>query len=94
MSLLATDRDGLTIEEFARRTSLSVSTIRRRIKDGQLPFWQPGGPGTRLLLPANSLPFQPAATLPATRPVESANPSTNRASSRLSGPLPRWKRHR
>jgi hypothetical protein len=40
------DLDALTIREFARRSSQSESTVRRRIQDGSLKAWQPDGTDT------------------------------------------------
>jgi excisionase family DNA binding protein len=75
------------IPEFSKRTGLSDSTIRRRIRDGSLQSWQPGGPRTRLLLPLAQMDA-PSENL-APRP---ANPSARSQPERLSGPQPRWKR--
>ena len=45
----------LTLEEASKLTSLSASTLRRRIRRKQIRVWQPGGPGTRLLIPRSEL---------------------------------------
>jgi excisionase family DNA binding protein len=39
----------LTINQLAQRSGLSVSTLRRRVKDGSLPAIQPGGAGKKML---------------------------------------------
>lgn len=49
------DRDELSPEEFANRSGLSVSTVRRYIKAGVLPHTQPRGYRGRILVPANAL---------------------------------------
>ncbi len=86
--------DSLPVNEFARWSSLSISTIRRRIRDGSLPAWQPGGPGTRLLIPVTCLPsFQVAATIvPQQKPA--VNHRTPKATKRLPGSGARWRRGR
>lgn len=41
----------LSYEEVSARTGLSLSTLRRRVKEGKLPFIQPGGRRTRIVFP-------------------------------------------
>jgi hypothetical protein len=48
----AKDRRPLTIRELKEETGLSISTLRRRVKDGSIPVIQAGGPGKKLLFPA------------------------------------------
>lgn len=86
-------RHDYTVKEFASLTTLSVSTIRRRIEDGTLVAWQPGGPGTRVLVLASNLLPPKTAAVPET-PLSSGIiiPPSSTASARLSGPLPLWKR--
>ena len=45
----------MDIEEFKFYSKISKSTIRRRIKDGSLKVWQPGGKGTRVMIYAENL---------------------------------------
>ena len=45
----------LTVMEFSKKTSLSEKTVRRRIAEGKIPSWQPGGPGSRILIPISCL---------------------------------------
>ena len=45
----------LTASEFARAATISLATVRRRIKDGTLPFWQPGGSRTAMRIPRTAL---------------------------------------
>jgi excisionase family DNA binding protein len=49
----------LTIEEFAARSRMSVSTIRRRIDDGAIPVIQFGGKHTRFSIPESALKAMP-----------------------------------
>lgn len=49
------ERRFLTVDEVARVTGLSASTIRRRVRDGSITAVQPGGRRKRLLFDAESL---------------------------------------
>lgn len=79
----------LTIQEFSQKVSLSEKTVRRRIDAGQIPHWQPGGPGTRILIPVSCLsmisqaPGNPSAT--------KEDPAPTNQDQALPGPTPRWK---
>ena len=46
----AVDPQFLTIKLLTQKSGLSVSTLRRRVKDGSLPTIQPGGRGKKMLL--------------------------------------------
>ncbi len=83
-------RDGFTVAEFAGRSSLSASTIRRRIADGTLPIWQPAGPGTRVIIPATCLPSAVSVATPLPECPVPGLPSAVKP--RIPGPMPRWKR--
>lgn len=48
-------RHWLSIAEFVALSGLSQSTVRRRIDDGSIASAQPGGKGTKLLIPADTL---------------------------------------
>ena len=41
----------LTLKQLQVATGLSISTLRRRVKDGSIPVIQPGGRGKKLLFP-------------------------------------------
>lgn len=45
----------LDLEQFCRRVSLSASTVRRLVKAGRIPFFQPAGKGGKLLFPSDAL---------------------------------------
>lgn len=81
----AGERRYLTYEELSALTGLSLSTLRRRVLDGTIPFFQPGGPRTRVVFPADVVDrlMEPAAPLPQPLP-----PKTQRR-----GPQPKWQRH-
>ena len=45
----------LSPAEFTDRSSLSISTVRRRVKDGTIGSEQPGGFRTRIYIPVDGL---------------------------------------
>jgi excisionase family DNA binding protein len=56
MSLTTTaDHERLTVREVARGLRCGEATARRRIKSGQLPACQLGGPGTGLRIRSDEL---------------------------------------
>lgn len=76
----------LNIEEFCQLVPLSESTVRRRIRAGDIPSWQPGGTGTRILIPVSCL--ESFEKLPAAKPAleQASQPSPKP----IAGPRPRW----
>lgn len=91
----------LSLEELSALTGLSVSTLRRRVRDGSLPTWQPGGRRTRLLFPLELVDAAMSAVSSDTNsqgdaPPESTNAreatqsSQESAGTPLAGPTPRW----
>lgn len=90
-SEIATTSDGgsasyISIQEFSRLSSLSDKTIRRRVKAGDIPAWQPGGPGTRILIPISCLSLSSELPLKASNP----EPAVRDVIHPLAGPKPRW----
>jgi excisionase family DNA binding protein len=79
----------ITIEEFSERASLSTSTVRRRVKLGQIPSWQPGGRGTRILIPSELLTAK--STVNARGEPEIPSTKTDQHVKQISGAIPRWK---
>jgi len=84
----------LSVEEFARYSGLSLATVRRYLKSGKLPYRQPAGPRSRVLIPLDALdiaapPEQIPSTPPATAPAPDQHPPD---SGRLAGPRPQWTR--
>ena len=85
----------VSVEEFARLTGLSVSAVRRRVRDGSLPVRQYGGRGKRVLIQLSALGQAPPAQqdrigeCPAN---EADRPSLPAAAGRLPGPRPRWRK--
>jgi hypothetical protein len=49
------DRQTLTIKQLHKAAGLSISTLRRRAKDGTIPVIQLGGRGKKLLFPMTIL---------------------------------------
>ena len=90
----------LSAHEFAARSGLSLSTIRRYLKNGRLPGVQPGGSRCRVLIPSDALdslcdPAGRSKTL--TSKASDSNtvnnptlPPSASLQSALSGPVPRW----
>ena len=75
----------LSPDEFARTTGLSPSTVRRRLIDGALPYLQPGGPRSRVLIPRTALVIaEPLSPNPARSRQEVIRPR--------SGPRPHWQK--
>lgn len=79
----------LSIEEFSECTGLSPSTIRRRIADGKIPIWQPGGTGTRLLILNDFLNRESSQINPESR--EATAPVSRKSREKLAGPVPKWR---
>jgi len=84
--------------EFSEFSGLSLATIHRYLKKGRLPFHQPGGPRSRILIPIDAL-LALAIVIPAlisdegiATPVSEPTEHQSSDSDRLSGPPPRWTR--
>jgi hypothetical protein len=77
-------RSFVSVAEFCRKTGLSASTVRRRIAEGTLVVYQPGGPRSRVLIHISAIegPLTPPPT-----PPEPPAAKTNQ----LPGPAPRWR---
>ena len=88
--------DYISIDQLSDVSGLSVTTLRRRTKDGSLPAIQPGGPRTRLLLRRDVLDTLGQVITPADLALTSAAMKPQQppaTSSSLPGPLPHWQRH-
>ncbi len=89
-------RQFLSIVEFQLATGYSDSTIRRKLKNGSLPMFQPGGKRTKILIPKSVLlpPTQthPAGNAPVNIPFKDAfrPPISSSPPSKRRGPKPRW----
>ncbi|WP_197527391.1 helix-turn-helix domain-containing protein [Pirellulimonas nuda] len=77
-----------SVDDCARRAGVSSTAVRRWIRRGQIDFAQPGGPGSRLLIPLDALDGlisrAPAASTSAASPA-SEHKSTP------AGPRPAWR---
>lgn len=90
-------RDCFSIAEFSSLKGLSESTIRRRIRDRSLPYFQPGGSGTKILIPADALQRDDSAIssssdLRVEDLLESAVPH-DQPLPRVAGRQPLWKQN-
>jgi excisionase family DNA binding protein len=81
--------DYLTPQEFAGIAGLSLSTVRRRMADGSLPVWQPGGRRTAVRIHRSALTtsHQPPDPSVVAAPSPAEAPPSPRC-----GPQPRWKK--
>lgn len=82
--IVITNIELMGIKEFQAYSKLSKSTIQRRIQDGTLKAWQPGGKGTRILLYADNLLKSRGME---SMPPEIKNINQNKKTSNTS---PRW----
>lgn len=90
----ARERETLSPLEFVAKSGLSLATVRRYLKDGRIPSFQPGGLRCRVLIPVSAL--EPYAQLagPVSRASRPNQPKVvPRAASKRtrSGPKPRWR---
>lgn len=82
----------VSIDELARITGLSTSTLRRRARDGSIPFYQPGGPRTRLLFDGDVLRQSAAGAAPTAIELDTAAPATQPGSiSKQTRSRPKWR---
>ena len=84
----------LSPKEFAPRHDLSISTVRRYVKDGRIPADQPGGRRHRILIPIDALTQSgKASKTPSDATTDAASrekPSVPREIHKRSGPMPKW----
>ena len=84
--MVTPEKKYLTIQEFSGICSLSVSTLRRRVLQGTIAFFQPGGPGTLLLFPCDALERSAREQPPSLSKFDELNPTPKR----LPGRRPAW----
>jgi len=70
-------------------TGLSSATFWRRVHDGSIPIWQPGGRRTRVLIPIEALQ---TGRMPGATPIPAAAQAAQPAPLQRHGPAPRWLR--
>lgn len=83
----------VTSGELISRTKISLSTLHRYVKQGRLPYFQPGGKGAKLLFPPNAVEIAATAMGGAAHrdaPTSAEATSTSAALTKLPGPRPRW----
>ena len=77
----------LTAPELSVRTGLSLSTIHRLKKRGNIPYFQPAGKGGSVLFPHDAIEH----ALDSSREFVPLPPTRNNGSNdRLYGPRPTW----
>lgn len=87
----------LSREQFAALAGFSRATLSRYVKAGRVPFFQPGGPRHRMMIPRSALE---ALTVPAksrecvaeSRPAVGDEPAPPSRKTRR-GPKPKWLRN-
>lgn len=79
----------ISLKELCRRSGFSSASIHRWKDKGLIPFFQPGGKRGHLRFPPDAL-----ERMRETAAIESSNgsPTAARNISKLSGPIPKWKR--
>lgn len=93
--------DYIFVEEFVERSGLSLVTVRRYIRDGKIPYIQPGGPRSRILIPRDVLeaylarePHSHNANDASFNDSPDNSKPTKNTATRRHGPVPRWKDRR
>jgi excisionase family DNA binding protein len=79
------------VKEFAKRNGISASTVRRLLRQGKLPYFQPGGNKHLILIPHDAL-VRSQPDFPALG--EKQNQRSDNSGRRLPGPMPRWMQRR
>lgn len=93
-----TPSEFLTFEQFAAEASLSVATVRRRVADGSLRAWQPGGKRTAVRIHRSELPTPCGTTATTVVPSRNTTTANARAPSTANTPKkqpcrrPNWQR--
>lgn len=77
-------------QELAARTGFSPATIQRLKDRGLIPFYQPGGKGSRVTFPSNAIERLAADEQGG---MSSGAPFAEQSRTRIPGPQPRWRRH-
>ena len=77
----------LTLKEFSNSSKLLPATIHRLKRQGKIPFFQPSGPGGKVLFPADAVAI---AAKSAFDTFTAASHGTSSGTAHLSGPRPAW----
>ena len=86
-----TQAEYLTFSEFLDLWVGSEKTLRRRLKDGSIPKYQPGGPGTLIAIPRSALSIS-SSPKPQTNNQQTTT-STNTNEAQNPGPKPEWRKN-
>lgn len=92
-SVLGASQKYLTYEDLHAVTGISLSTLRRRVKAGQIPYFQPGGSRTRVAFPPDvveRLLKSQGLDLNQCPPVTKTTESPPPLKLRPPGPRPKW----
>ncbi len=70
----------VSVNTAAKILGIAPVTTRRRIKEGSIPSWQPGGERTRILIPSSALsPDEASSKTQSSQPVkDTATPRRGR----------------
>jgi len=85
----------MTIAQFAKRSTLSETTVYRRVHDGSLPFVQAGGKGKKILIPTNALRSATPVSTTCDRvetPEVAVPPLAGNKPRKRRGPRAKWRR--
>ena len=91
-------RGYLSPQEFSLLSGLSLATVHRYLRAGQLPFRQTAGFRSRIVIPRDALDVLagdgPGVNSPEspTVPASSSGPQDSDIPTRPSGPRPKWTR--
>lgn len=82
------DEQWISPREAARRLGVSEPTLRRYLRSGHIPFYQPAGKKGRILIPLSRLKAD--AGPDASEPLPSDVKPQSRSAAGLAGPSPQW----
>jgi hypothetical protein len=93
ISPLEDNRKFLSPKEFVAVSGISLATVHRRLKSKQLPKYQPGGPGTRIMIPVDAIEISTPAADSGRNGQRISSTATNVGRTdkvHLSGRRPHW----
>jgi hypothetical protein len=81
----------LSPKQFSRLGGLSLATVHRYLRQGFLPFLQPGGRRHRILIPRQALELLPVLLTGHVASLAPDDAGVPCSTPRLPGPAPRWR---
>ena len=81
-------KEYFTFHEFLALWHGSEKTLRRRLKDGSIPKYQPGGPGTLIAIPRTALDI---SQFPQPKIETRQNQVQKNQDVQIPGPKPKWR---